>query len=182
MSQPEVLICGSGIAGNALAFWLSKLNHNTTVIERSPNLRATGLQVNLHGSGIEFLRLMGLEEAYPARSVPEQGLRLVYQHGRGWGYLPANRTGRGLQNFMTDWEFMRGEGGFCEFLHGVSVGRDTRSVFGVWVLGMKRVDGDGDGDSGVEVVFSDGSVDRFDLVVGGGLAGVSYAEDDARGR
>lgn len=78
MSQPEVLICGSGIAGNALAFWLSKLNHNTTVIERSPNLRATGLQVNLHGSGIEFLRLMGLEEAYPARSVPEQGLRLVY--------------------------------------------------------------------------------------------------------
>lgn len=61
------------------------------------------------------------------------------------------------------------------------MGRDTRSVFGVWVLGMKRVDGDGDGDSGVEVVFSDGSVDRFDLV-GGGLAGVSYAEDDARGR
>lgn len=30
---------------------------------------------------------------------------------------------------------------------------------------MKRVDGDGDGDSGVGIVFSDGSVDRFNIVV-----------------
>lgn len=40
----KVLICGGGIAGNALAFWLTKLGHNVTVLERYPDLRATGLQ------------------------------------------------------------------------------------------------------------------------------------------
>lgn len=40
----KVLICGGGIAGNALAFWLTKLGHNVTVLERYPGLRATGLQ------------------------------------------------------------------------------------------------------------------------------------------
>lgn len=40
----RVLICGGGIAGNTLAFWLTKLGHNVTVLERYPHLRATGLQ------------------------------------------------------------------------------------------------------------------------------------------
>lgn len=40
----KVLICGGGIAGNALAFWLTKLGHNVTVLEKYPGLRTTGLQ------------------------------------------------------------------------------------------------------------------------------------------
>ena len=45
----KVLISGAGIAGNAIAFWLSKLGHTVTVIERFPSLRATGLQLDLRG-------------------------------------------------------------------------------------------------------------------------------------
>lgn len=40
----KVLISGGGIAGNALAFWLTKLGHDVTVVERFPGLRTTGLQ------------------------------------------------------------------------------------------------------------------------------------------
>lgn len=40
----KVLISGGGIAGNALAFWLTKLGHNVTVVEKFPELRAKGLQ------------------------------------------------------------------------------------------------------------------------------------------
>jgi 2-polyprenyl-6-methoxyphenol hydroxylase-like FAD-dependent oxidoreductase len=40
----KVIISGAGIAGNALAFWLSKqLGHDVTVVERFPSLRATRL-------------------------------------------------------------------------------------------------------------------------------------------
>jgi 2-polyprenyl-6-methoxyphenol hydroxylase-like FAD-dependent oxidoreductase len=58
----KVLIIGEGIAGNALAFWLSKLGHDVTVFEWFPSLRATGLQIDLRGHGIEVLRRMGLEK------------------------------------------------------------------------------------------------------------------------
>lgn len=36
MIQLNILICGAGIAGNALAFWLSKMGNNVTVIRTVP--------------------------------------------------------------------------------------------------------------------------------------------------
>lgn len=157
MTQLKVLICGAGIAGNALAFWLSKLGHNTTVIERFPGLRATGLQVDLRGPGIQVMRRMGLEEAFRARSVPEQGLQLVDGRGRQWGYFPANRSGKGLQSLTTDFEIMRGD--LCQLLHDATKGR-AKYVFGMYVQQIKQTD------DFAEVLFSDGSKERFDLVVG----------------
>ncbi|KAL2808454.1 hypothetical protein BJX63DRAFT_409273 [Aspergillus granulosus] len=103
---------------------------------------------------------MGLEESFRKVSVPEQGLRLVDRRGRSWGYFGANRSGEGLQSFTTDWEIMRGD--LCQLLYGVSVGkRRVRYRFGVHATDVKEM-----GVEGVEVVFSDGSVERFDLVVG----------------
>jgi 2-polyprenyl-6-methoxyphenol hydroxylase-like FAD-dependent oxidoreductase len=77
MAQMKVLISGAGITGNALAYWLSKLGHDVTVIERFPELRTTGLQVDLRGPGVEVLKLMGLDQAFRAKSVPEQGTLIV---------------------------------------------------------------------------------------------------------
>ncbi|GAM37409.1 FAD-binding monooxygenase [Talaromyces pinophilus] len=39
MAPLKVLICGAGITGNTLAFWLSKIGYEVTVIERFPGLR-----------------------------------------------------------------------------------------------------------------------------------------------
>ncbi|KAL6234541.1 hypothetical protein BDW75DRAFT_241046 [Aspergillus navahoensis] len=157
MPALRILIAGAGIAGTALAFWLSKLGHNVTVIERAPALRASGLQVDLRGPGIQVLRRMKLEETFRQHTVAEQGLQLVDGKGRRWGYFGANRTGQGLQSFTTNFEIMRGD--LCRVLFG-ACGVGARFVFGVHVV---RID---EGEEGVEVVFSDGGVDRFDLVVG----------------
>ncbi|KAL3458096.1 hypothetical protein BJX64DRAFT_235337 [Aspergillus heterothallicus] len=157
----KVLISGAGIAGTALAFWLSKLKHNVTVVERHPCLRTTGLQVDLRGPGIDVLRRMGLEEAFRAVSVPEQGLRLVDRKGKSWGYFGANRSGEGLQSFTTDFEIMRAD--LCRLLYGASAGREgVEYVFGVHVTEVKE----GKEERGVDVVFSNGKTERFDLVVG----------------
>ena len=99
MVRLKILISGGGIAGNAVAFWLSKLGHDVTVIERFPNLRATGLQIDLRGHGIEVLRPMGLEEAFRSKIVPEQGLQVVDKSGRRRAYFPANKSGQGPQSF-----------------------------------------------------------------------------------
>ncbi|KAB8263129.1 hypothetical protein BDV32DRAFT_9134 [Aspergillus pseudonomiae] len=157
MAQLKVLVCGAGIAGNALAFWLSKLGHEITVIERFPKIRATGLQVDLRGPGIQVMRRMGLEEAFRARSVSEQGLQVVDGKGRRWGYFPANRTGKGLQSFTTDFEIMRGD--LCQLLYDLTMDR-VKYRFGMWIKEIRQVD------EYAEVLFSDGSREQFDLVVG----------------
>lgn len=157
MTQLKVLVCGAGISGNALAFWLSKLGHDTTVIERFPGLRATGLQVDLRGPGIQVMRRMGLEDAFRACSVPEQGLQLVDRKGRRWGYFPANRSGKGLQSFTTDFEVMRGD--LCQLLYDFTKDR-VQYRFGMYLKQIVQTE------EYAEVLLSDGSRERFDLVVG----------------
>jgi 2-polyprenyl-6-methoxyphenol hydroxylase-like FAD-dependent oxidoreductase len=157
MAQLKVLICGAGIAGNALAFWLSKMGHEVTVIERFPALRATGLQIDLRGHGIEVMRRMGLEPSFRAKSVKEQGLEVVDRSGRRRAYFPANRSGKGIQSFTTDFEILRGD--LCRLLHGATVDR-VKYVFGTSLESIN------DNDGFVEAVFSDGRKERFDLIVG----------------
>ncbi|RYP85934.1 hypothetical protein DL769_000871 [Monosporascus sp. CRB-8-3] len=158
MAQLKVLISGAGIAGNSLAFWLSKLGHNVTVVERFPSLRATGLQVDLRGHGIEVLRRMGLEKAFRALAAPEQGIQIVDSSGRRRAYFPANnKSGQGQQSFTSDFEIMRGD--LCRLLYDATKDR-TKYVFGTSVENFEEKDGS------VEVRFADGKADRFDLLVG----------------
>lgn len=127
MAPLKVLISGGGIAGNALAFWLSKQGHDVTVIERFPKLRATGLQIDLRGHGIEVMRRMGLEEAFRAKSVKEQGLRIVNSSGRQMAFFPVNASGKGSQSFTTDFEIMRGD--LCRLLYDAT-GDHVKYIYG----------------------------------------------------
>ena len=153
----RVLINGAGIAGNALAFWLSRLGHEVTVTERFSNLRATGLQIDLRGHGIEVMRRMGLEQAFRAKSVPEQGLQVVDSSGRRWAYFPANKTGQGSQNFTSEFEIMRGD--LCRILYDVSKER-AEYLFGTYIKNFH------DEGTTVTVRLSNGRTRSFDLVVG----------------
>ncbi|KAL7807266.1 FAD/NAD(P)-binding domain-containing protein [Trichoderma gracile] len=153
----KVLISGAGITGNALAYWLSKLGHNVTVIERFSGLRTSGLQIDLRGHGVTVLKRMGLEEAFRAKSVPEQGLAIVDGANRRRAFFGVNKSGKGVQNFTTEYEIMRGD--FCRLMHDAI--KDKVSFrFGVSIGSLKQ---DGDG---VDVEFTDGKAERFDVVVG----------------
>ncbi|KAA8641462.1 hypothetical protein EYZ11_002245 [Aspergillus tanneri] len=152
----KILICGGGISGNALAFWLSQ-RHDVTVIEHFPSLRYSGLQLDLRGPGIEVLRRMGLETAFRACTVHEQGLQLVDSWNRRWAWFAANRSGHGLQNFTTDFEIMRGD--LCRLLYDACRDR-VRYIFGHRVQHLEQTA------HNVTVLFSDGQQDRFDFVVG----------------
>ncbi|AEO65391.1 uncharacterized protein THITE_2045639 [Thermothielavioides terrestris NRRL 8126] len=156
----RVLISGGGIAGNAVAFWLAKQGHDVTVVERFPNLRATGLQLDLRGPGIEVLRRMGLEEAFQAKAAPEQGMQWVDSKGRRRAYFPVNTSGTGRQSFSSEFEIMRGD--LCRLLYGAA--RSCKSapqyVFGTSVESLDQRN------DAVDVRFENGKTDRYDLVVG----------------
>ncbi|RYO98383.1 hypothetical protein DL766_000797 [Monosporascus sp. MC13-8B] len=135
MAQLKVLTVGAGIAGNSLAFWLSKLGHNVTVVERFPSLRTTGLQADLRGHRIEVPRRTGLEKAFRSLAVPEQGIQIVDSSGRPRAYFPANnKSGQGRQAFTSDFEIMRGD--LCRLLYDATKDR-SEYVFGTSVEGFE---------------------------------------------
>jgi 2-polyprenyl-6-methoxyphenol hydroxylase-like FAD-dependent oxidoreductase len=158
----KILIIGAGITGNALAFFLStpSLSHNITIIERSPSLRASGLQIDLRGHGIEVLKRMGLEEAFRRHAVPEQGFQIVDSAGRRRAFFPANgKVGEGkeTQNFTTDYEIMRGD--LCRLMYN-AVKDKARYIFGTTIESFTEEE------DSVLVHFTNGTTDRFDLLLG----------------
>ncbi|OAR02928.1 hypothetical protein LLEC1_05692 [Akanthomyces lecanii] len=161
----KVLISGAGISGTALAFWLSKLHFDVTVVERFPALRTNGLQLDLRGHGIEVLRLMGLDAAFKAKAAPEQGLQFVDSSGRRLAYLAANTSGEGKQNFTSEYEIMRGE--LCRLFHDASLvgGGHVKYLFGTSIKALQD-DSSNTGNEGITATFSDDRVEKFDLVVG----------------
>lgn len=165
MARPslKVLISGGGIAGNALAFWLTRLGHDVTVVERYPLLRATGLQLDLRGPGIEVLRRMGLEDAFRAKSAPEKGMQIVDSKGKRRGYFPAaDANGKNQQSFTSEFEIMRGD--LCRVFYDAATGsprnNGAKYKFGTAIESFEQ------DESSVKVRFESGETDQYDLVVG----------------
>ncbi|KAI1126186.1 hypothetical protein F5Y10DRAFT_293957 [Nemania abortiva] len=158
MAPLRVLISGGGIAGNALAFWLSRIGHDITVVERFSSLRDTGLQLDLRGHGIEVMKRMGLQEAFKAQVAPEKGVQLVDKKGRRRAFFPSTAPGEGVQNFSTEFEIMRGN--MCRILHDAAAKYGAKFVFGTSIESFE------DKGSSVAIRFANGQTDSFDLVVG----------------
>jgi 2-polyprenyl-6-methoxyphenol hydroxylase-like FAD-dependent oxidoreductase len=86
----EVVINGAGIAGTALAYWLGRLGHDVTLVERTPRLRTGGFVVNLWGIGYDALESMGLLPALLELQHPTDELRMVDRDGRTRGGYPSS--------------------------------------------------------------------------------------------
>ncbi|MES4909230.1 MULTISPECIES: FAD-dependent monooxygenase [unclassified Streptomyces] len=156
--QPlRVLVAGGGIAGQALALWLTRGGHQVTVVERAPALRAAGGQVDLRGQGIEAVKRMGLLDAVRGKLVDEAGVAFIDARGKPKATIMANTSGKGRQTLTSEYEIMRGD--LVRILHDAAKG-DTEYVFGVCVDGFEQ--------DVHKVVghFSDGSSGEFDLLVG----------------
>lgn len=153
----RILVVGGGVAGQALAFWLTRGGHQVTVVERFPALRASGAQVDLRGQGIEAVERMGLLETVRSRLVDEAGVAFVDSRGKPKATIMANTSGKGRQTLTSEYEIMRGD--MVRILHEATK-NDTEYVFG------RSVDGfDQDADR-VTAHFSDGTSGEYDLLIG----------------
>jgi 2-polyprenyl-6-methoxyphenol hydroxylase-like FAD-dependent oxidoreductase len=123
MAPLKVLICGGGIAGPSLAFWLSKLDYDITIMERSPSIRANGQQIDLRGQGVQVMKKMGIEQAVRAKAVDEQGIQYVDPEGRRTAFIAANKSGKGRQSATSEFEIMRGD--ICHILYDLVKDKDT---------------------------------------------------------
>jgi 2-polyprenyl-6-methoxyphenol hydroxylase-like FAD-dependent oxidoreductase len=155
----KVLVCGSGCGGPALVYWLTRLGHRVTVIERFPILRATGAQIDLRAQGIEVVKRMGLLERVRDKLVDEEGTRFVDSAGNSCGTILANKSGKGAQTLTSEYEIMRGD--LVQILYDAT--KDHENVVYIFGKSVERFEQD---ERKVTVYFSDGSADDYDMLVG----------------
>jgi 2-polyprenyl-6-methoxyphenol hydroxylase-like FAD-dependent oxidoreductase len=109
MSNFNILISGSGIAGSVFAFWLLRAypNANITIVERDPSLRLTGASVDIRSSAVDIIKWMGAEQEIRKQTTKEEGIQFIKSNGKPVATLRA--TGRSdIQSITSEFEIFRG--------------------------------------------------------------------------
>ncbi|KAK5127577.1 hypothetical protein LTR85_006917 [Meristemomyces frigidus] len=109
MATPKrILIAGGGIAGPSCALLLTRKGHKVTIVERAPQLRSTGQQIDVSGLGTEIVKDMGIWQALRDRSTGEEGLNIVDASNKIIASFPVSTDG-GPNAFVKEIEILRGE-------------------------------------------------------------------------
>ncbi|MEU4511215.1 FAD-dependent monooxygenase [Nonomuraea wenchangensis] len=142
----DVLVCGAGIAGAALAYWLRHHGFTPTVVERAPRVRAGGYAAGLRGEALDVLDRMALLERAEALDLRLGDTAMADECAA----LPvAVRAG--------DLEILRDD--LAGLLYQATR-RNIEYVFGDSIATLEQTVGD------VRVTFDRGRPRRFDLVAG----------------
>ena len=89
MGNRDVLISGAGVAGQALAYWLSRSGFSPTVVERAPAPRGGGQAVDLRGAAIEVAARMGILDAVRKQRTQTRGTSYVNSSGKRLASMDA---------------------------------------------------------------------------------------------
>ncbi|MET2831597.1 FAD-dependent monooxygenase [Mesorhizobium shangrilense] len=151
----SVLISGASIAGPALAYWLHEFGFSVTMVEQSQTIRLGGYPIDLRGSAMQVAERMGLLA------------ELFQEHIRSEKATFLDEDGREIATVEPEWIHGAVRGRDVELPRGtltsllVSLTRDRIPYqFGTSIAAIS------DRADGVEVTFTDGGREMFDIVVG----------------
>ncbi|MGV3555774.1 MAG: FAD-dependent oxidoreductase [Croceibacterium sp.] len=155
MKQQRILIIGGGIGGLTSAIALRGGGHTVRVIERDPDWSVYGVGIIQQGNVLRAMKQLGLLDDYLSAAVGFDFVAVHAPNGTMVAKVPSPRLVEGcpanvgigrraLQKVLAD--------------RTIAAGADVR-------LGLTADALDDDGE-GVTVRFSDGSEERFDLVIG----------------
>lgn len=151
MKKPEVLIVGAGIAGPALAYWLSRNGYRPTVVEHARQLRSGGSAIVVKGPAIPVADRMGVLPQLRGLATRNRSLTLLDPDGRRILRSPLASDG------APTVEVTRAD--LSEVLHR-SARSEAEFLFDDTVTALDQDGG------GVDVTFRRSTPRRFDLVVG----------------
>jgi 2-polyprenyl-6-methoxyphenol hydroxylase-like FAD-dependent oxidoreductase len=153
--QPEVLICGGGIAGPTLARCLHSYGFKATIVERAPAPRPGGQTVDLRGAARSVMERLGWLERIREVSLEQRGIACVDARGRTTARMPTDSFGG--KGIVSDFEVLRGDLSKVFYEQTAST---TEYMFGDTITALAP------DDQGVDVTFEHAPPRRFDLVVG----------------
>jgi 2-polyprenyl-6-methoxyphenol hydroxylase-like FAD-dependent oxidoreductase len=154
MMSLKVIVSGAGIAGLALSHWLGRIGATAILVERAPRFQALGHYISLKGNGVEMVRRMGILDTCQTSAAP---LEEVYFYSAARRLLRTERTAALAKTLGGYILFRRAD--LQTALYEL-VRQNTDIRFGTQIAEVRPIT------DGVEVSFSDGRIERADLLVG----------------
>lgn len=174
MAPLEILICGGGVGGFALASLLllaplpASEKAHITIVERASQMRAQGQNIDIRGAGFSVIRKLGLAKAVRNSTTGEEGAKFVDEHNVVWGAFGADKSGK-VQTGTSDIEILRGT--LVDILYqrckDISEGVRRRGGAGAdFVFGDLVQDIDQEGTQVAVTFAKSGRKQSFDFVIG----------------
>ncbi|MEU0564730.1 FAD-dependent monooxygenase [Nonomuraea sp. NPDC005983] len=155
MNNRDILICGAGVVGPTLAYWLAAYGFRPTLVERAPALRTGGYLLDFSGAGYDVAQRMDLLPELSRHAIRVDETHLIGQDGRVKQRIDMRRTlGASSDRYLT---IARSD--LAKVIYQALEDR-VETVFDDRILALRQ------DDDGVEVDFACSGSRRFDLVIG----------------
>jgi 2-polyprenyl-6-methoxyphenol hydroxylase-like FAD-dependent oxidoreductase len=152
----KILVIGGGFSGMAAAIQLRKQGCAVDVVEIDPGWRSYGAGISLGGATLRAFRTLGVLDAFLVQGFAGDGVDLFTPAGQPIGSLPTPRLAG---------PDVPGGGGIMRPVLAKILADATRASGAHVRLGCSFTAIQQDAD-GVDVQFTDGSQQRYDLVIG----------------
>lgn len=151
----NIVINGVGVAGPALAYWLTKSGHDVVLVEEAPWLRAGGYLIDFWGIGYDIAEKMGLIAEIRRLGYQVHEVRFVDGHGLKRGGFDVKIFGRMTNDRFTSVRRSDVSATIYRAIEG-----KVETIFGDSVAGIEEHD------NGVHVAFDHAPPRDADLVIG----------------
>ncbi|EME78729.1 uncharacterized protein MYCFIDRAFT_190912 [Pseudocercospora fijiensis CIRAD86] len=163
MSSLRVLVAGASIAGPMTAYWLARAGCTVTVIERFPELRKGGQNVDIRTGGVTVMRRTPGMEAAVLSKVPKwDGMQMVGPKGEPLFTMTATGDPDN-QSLVSEYEIYRGDLSTILYDLTMQTGR-VKYIFNEQITAIQH--SEKHPDAPVTVSFANGTPStEYDLVV-----------------
>ncbi len=152
----RILIVGGGIGGMSAAISMRRKGMDVDLIDLDPQWRVYGAGISITGPTLRAFKGVGILDEVMQQAYTGDGIQVCDVNGKPVHIVPTPLVGA---------DDVPGSGGIMRpLLHSI-LSRRTRELGTQVRLGI-TVDSLTSDDQGVDVVFSDGSAQRYDVVVG----------------
>jgi 2-polyprenyl-6-methoxyphenol hydroxylase-like FAD-dependent oxidoreductase len=152
----KVLIIGGGFSGMSAAIELRKRNIETDLVEIDPNWRTDGAGISIGGATLRAFKTLGILDEFLKVGSAHSGVDLYAPHGLHLAHLPTPLIGD--KDIPSSGAIMRPA--LAKILAEKTRQSGTNVRLGCTFNEMTQ------SETGVDVTFTDGTSQNYDLVIG----------------
>ena len=153
MKKLKILVSGASIAGLTSAYWLNKKGFEVTIVEKASKIRGGGYPIDVRGSAINIVKMMGIYEELKAQNLNNMKFKILDNDNS-----VISQFTDATMKANEDIEIPRGD--LTTALYKCVEENDINLIFNDSIKTMNHLD------NGVEIELESGKQGSYDLVVG----------------